>query len=78
MPDYVGGDEKGLKVDAVMEDRPGKKAGLQKGDIILQMGDKEIDDIYKYMEALGEYKVGDTTTMKVKRGEEELTLEITF
>ncbi len=42
------------------------------------MGDKEIGDIYEYMEGLGQFKKGDKTTIKVKRGDEVVELEVVF
>ncbi len=77
MPDYVHTGE-GMRVDGVMDGRPGAKAGLQKGDIIIQMGDIPVKDIYGYMEGLSKFKTGEKTKVKVKRGEEMVELEVTF
>ncbi len=77
MPDYVYTGE-GLRIDGVIEDRPGAKAGLQKGDVILKMGDIPVKDIYGYMEGLSKFKTGETTKVKVKRGEKTLEVEVTF
>ena len=77
MPDYVY-DGKGMRIDGVIDGRPGKKAGLEKGDIIIGMGDMEVEDIYDYMEGLSKFKVGETTKVKVKRGEETIEKEVTF
>ncbi len=65
MPDYVHSGE-GMRVDSVIEDRAGAKAGLLNGDIIIQIGDLEIKNIYDYMDGLGLFKKGDTTTVVVK------------
>lgn len=77
MPDYSF-QGKGLKVDAVTKDKPGDKAGLKAGDIVLQLGDTEVKNIYDYMGALGKYSKGDNTTLKVQRGEKKLTLKVVF
>lgn len=77
MPSYSS-DVEGLKVDGVTEGRPGQKAGIQTGDIIIQMGDLVIKDIQNYMEALGKFEKGQTIPVKLKRGEEVLTLSVTF
>lgn len=77
MPDYSF-DKGGVKADDIVEGKPGMKAGMKKGDIILQIGEYPTADIYAYMEALAKFKAGDTTTLKVKRGSEELTLKVTF
>ncbi|MGB1242864.1 MAG: M20/M25/M40 family metallo-hydrolase [Chitinophagales bacterium] len=77
MPDYVSTDE-GMKVDSVIEGRPGFKAGMKDGDVIVKMGDKDVNDIYDYMEGLAQFKEGDKTTIKVKRGDKEVKLKVEF
>jgi acetylornithine deacetylase/succinyl-diaminopimelate desuccinylase-like protein len=77
MPSYTG-EEGGLKVDGVSEGKPAQKAGLQAGDIIIQMGDVEVKDIQNYMEALGKYEKGQTIPVKFKRKGEVMTVNVTF
>lgn len=77
MPDYLY-NERGLRVDGVKEDRPGHKAGLIKGDIIIQLGSYNITDIYAYMEALGKFEKGQTTDCKILRNGEEMTLKVVW
>ena len=57
MPDYVSEDE-GMRIDAVIDDRPAQKAGIQDGDIVIQIGPYEVSDIYSYMEALSKFETG--------------------
>ncbi len=68
----------GMKLDGVTEGKPAHAAGMQAGDIILQLGELKITDIMAYMRALGLFKKGDTTTAIIKRGEEEVEMELTF
>lgn len=77
MPDYVYAG-KGLRADSVIEGRPGAKAGIQAGDVIIRLGDKEVTDIYSYMEGLASFQQGSETTVVVKRGEEEKKLTVRF
>jgi peptidase M28-like protein/PDZ domain-containing protein len=77
MPDYVY-DGKGMRIDGVIDGRPAQNAKLEKGDIIIKIGDLEIKDIYDYMKGLGMYKIGDKTTVVVLRGKEEVSREVTF
>lgn len=77
LPDYLY-DGKGLRIDGVREGKPAAIAGLMKNDIIIKLGDKEIKDIYVYMEALGSFHKGDKTTVTVLRGEEEKTFDVQF
>lgn len=77
MPDYTfsGG---GVRADGVSDNKPAKKAGLQTGDVIVELGGKKVADLEAYMQILGTFKTGDKTTVKVKRGAEEKTFNITF
>ncbi|MCB0459101.1 MAG: M28 family peptidase [Flavobacteriaceae bacterium] len=77
VPDYMY-DGKGMKIDGVSEDKPAQKAGLKKGDIVIQLGDSTIVDMMSYMKALSAFEKGATTKVKVKRGEEVVESEVTF
>ena len=77
MPSYSS-DVEGLKVDGVTEGKPAQKAGILAGDVIVQMGDLVIKDIQNYMEALAKFEKGQTIPVKVKRGEEVITVSVTF
>lgn len=77
MPDYLySGD--GLKLDGTKEGRPGDKAGLKSGDIIVQMGKFEIKDIYAYMNALGNFNPGDKTEIVFTRDGKKQKASVTF
>lgn len=73
---YSGGD--GVKVDGVSDNKPAKKAGVQAGDIIFQLGDHKFGDVTEYMGALNKFNKGDSIKVKIKRGKEEVVLDITF
>ncbi|HYG02028.1 MAG TPA: M20/M25/M40 family metallo-hydrolase [Chryseosolibacter sp.] len=77
MPSYAS-DVEGLKVDGVTDGKPGDRAGLKTGDIIIQMGDFPVKDIYGYMDALSKFKKEETVPVKVQRGKEVITLSVTF
>lgn len=77
MPDYAF-DGKGLKVDGVTAGKPADAAGIKQGDIIIELGGTPINSMGDYMTKLGSFNKGDTTTVKVKRGDQELTLNVTF
>ena len=77
MPDYVF-NGKGMRIDGVIDDRPASKAGLENGDIIIQMGDMEIKDIYDYMEGLSTFEKGQRTFITIKRGEDVMKKEVIF
>ena len=77
MPDYATNGE-GMRVDAVLDDRPADKAGIKDGDVIIQIGEMKIGNIYDYMEGLSKFKTGEKTIVKVKRGNEIIEKEVTF
>lgn len=77
VPDYMF-TEKGMRIDGVSEDRPAQKAGLQKGDIVIQLGEHVVEDMMGYMKALSKFEKGNTTTVKVKRGDEVVEAKVTF
>lgn len=77
MPSYTS-DEAGLKVDGVSEGKPAKKAGILAGDIITRIGDILVKDIQTYMDALGKFEKGQSVPVELKRGQEKMTVTVTF
>jgi hypothetical protein len=77
IPDYLY-DGKGMRIDGVSEDKPAIKAGLQKGDVVVKMGDSTIVDMMGYMRALSVFKEGDKTKVKVLRDGKEVEVEVEF
>ncbi len=69
MPDYTFSGS-GVRVDGVSDGRPAQKAGIQTGDIIIQLGSFDTNSLENYMQALSKFNKGDKTTVKYKRGEE--------
>jgi len=68
----------GIKVDGVTANRPGQKAGVQEGDLILRLGSYTLQTIYDYMGALGKFEKGQTTEIEVQRGKAKVILPLTF
>ena len=77
MPDYVY-QGKGMRIDGVMDGRPAQKAGMQKGDIIIKMGDLNVKDIYDYMEGLANFKKGETGRVGFIRDKKIMVKNVTF
>lgn len=77
MPDYTFSGS-GVRVDGVTDGRAAQKAGLKTGDIVVQLGEHKVNSLETYMQGLSKFKKGDSTTVKVKRGAEELTFDIVF
>ena len=77
VPDYLF-TGKGMRIDGVSEDKPAIKAGLQKGDIVVKMGEYDVTDMMSYMKTLSKFEKGEKTIVTVKRGEQPLEVEVEF
>ncbi|WP_420318363.1 M28 family peptidase [Ekhidna sp.] len=77
VPDYMF-DGEGMRIDGVSEDKPAIKAGIIKGDIVIQLGDSTVNDMMSYMRALSTFEKGDKTTVFIDRKGEKLEFEIEF
>ena len=67
-----------MRIDGVSEERPAQLAGLQKGDVVVRIGDVEVADMMGYMEGLSKFEEGQTTDVEVRRGESTLVVEVTW
>ena len=77
MPDYTYSGT-GVHVDGVSAGKAAEKAGIKAGDVIIQLGEHKINDVQSYMSALGKFNKGEATKVKLKRGKEELLLDVVF
>ena len=77
VPDYLY-DGKGMRIDGTREETPAFNAGLQKGDVVLKLGDSTITDMMSYMRALSVFDNGDEADITVKRGEETIETKVKF
>lgn len=60
-------DEKGAKVNEVTKESPADKAGLQKNDIIIKVGDAKITDANDLYKEIGKYNPDDKVTITYLR-----------
>ncbi|MBN4070789.1 DUF4910 domain-containing protein [Olleya sp. AH-315-F22] len=77
VPDYMF-DGKGMRLDGVTEDKPAQIAGLQKGDVVVQIGEIEITDMMSYIKALSKFEKGLSAIVKFEREGEVIEAEVTF
>jgi hypothetical protein len=77
MPDYADYGN-GLHLDAITEGRPADIAGLKSGDIVMQIGECKIKEVYSYMGCLAKFHKGDTVLITYKRGDQIRTTKLTF
>ena len=77
VPDYLFSGT-GMRIDGVSEDRPAANAGMKKGDIVVRMGEHEVNDMMGYMEGLAMFEEGQVTPVEVVRGGNSLVLDVTW
>ncbi|MBI4930203.1 MAG: M20/M25/M40 family metallo-hydrolase [Bacteroidetes bacterium] len=77
MPDYTF-EGKGMRIDGVTDEKPAAKAGLKKGDVVVQMGEIKVGNMMDYMKALSANKKGDTVPVTVIRDGKEVKVNVTF
>jgi len=77
VPDYLFSG-KGMRIDGVSEDKPAQKAGLQKGDIVVKMGEFDVTDMMSYMKSLSKFEKGQTATVTIDRAGDLKEVEVTF
>jgi S1-C subfamily serine protease len=66
----------GVLVTGVVEDGPADEAGLRKGDVLLEVGDREVEDVDQVSWLAGHLTIGDPVTLLVQRGNERLETEL--
>lgn len=77
MPDYTY-EGKGMRIDGVTDGKPAFKAGMQKGDIVIQFGEIKVESTMDYMKGLSAYKIGDIVEVTILRNGKEIKLKVTF
>lgn len=76
IPDYST-DVKGLLLSGVIGGGPAEAAGLQKGDVIVEIAGQTITNIYDYTYALDVLKIGEPTKVIYLRGGERKEATLT-
>lgn len=77
IPDF-GKPGKGYAIAGVAKDSPSAKGGLQGGDVVIRIGDSAVTGLDDFDSALRKHKAGDTVPVVVRRGEQDVTLEVTL
>jgi serine protease Do len=66
----------GVYVAEVLANSPASDAGLQQGDIIVRIGDVDLDENHSYINTLFNYSPGDTITLEVNRNHKNINLQV--
>jgi Zn-dependent M28 family amino/carboxypeptidase len=77
VPDYLY-DGKGMRIDGTREETPAFNAGLQKGDVVIKLGDSTITDMMSYMRALSVFEKGDEADITVVREDKTIETKVKF
>jgi hypothetical protein len=77
VPDYLFTGE-GMRIDGVSEDKPAKKAGILKGDIVKKLDTLTVTDMMSYMKALATFENGQKAMVTIDREGKLLEIEVEF
>ncbi len=77
IPEYGASDIVGVKLAGVAKGGPADKAGLNNGDLIVELAGRKLENVYDYTYALNGLKIGQTVTIKVRRKGKVLEFSIT-
>lgn len=68
---------KGVLVVEVVPNTPADRAGLEQGDVILQVAGQRVEDAEQLQDLVEKSGVSETITFKIQRGDRELEVEVT-
>lgn len=74
----AGEDTQGVVVQSVTKGSPADEAGLEEGDIIMELDGEKITIPSELSVLIAKHGAGDVVTLTVKRGEETLKTEVTL
>jgi serine protease Do len=77
-PDQELSADEGVVVTDFLKNSPAQDAGLEKGDIIVAVNNDAIENMTDLISNLLKYQSGDKVSVKVIRGEQTLTLQVTL
>jgi S1-C subfamily serine protease len=67
----------GVLVVEVVPNTPADRAGLEQGDVILQVAGQRVEDAEQLQDLVEKSGVSETITFKIQRGDRELEVEVT-
>ncbi len=73
IPDMSAAGVVGVRLMGVTPGSPADKAGVRKGDVVVEFGGVEVKDLYQYTDALRAHKPGDEVKVVVERDGKRLT-----
>lgn len=76
IPDYAQTDVRGVRLSGVAPGGPAEQAGLQRGDVIVEVAGRAIENLYDYTFALEAMRVGEPVVIVVERDDARIEREI--
>jgi S1-C subfamily serine protease len=67
-----------MRLDGTSPGGPAEKAGLLRGDVIVAVGDTEVDGLSDFMHVLNTHKPGDVVLVRFLRDGAEETCQVTL
>ncbi|MFO7894866.1 MAG: M20/M25/M40 family metallo-hydrolase [Longimicrobiales bacterium] len=77
IPDFSPVDY-GVLLGGVREGSPADQAGMQQGDVLVKLGDHDVEDLYAMTDALRAHRPGDVVTVEWLRDGERMSAETTL
>jgi len=77
LPDYAASDVEGALINGVTDGGPAAEAGVEDGDLVVEIAGSKVGNIYDYSHALDGLKVGEPINLVVLRNGERKTLQLT-
>jgi serine protease Do len=68
----------GIGLRGVQRGGPADQAGLEAGDVIVKLADKEINNSGDLFQVLTDHRAGETVTVEFYRGEKQMSAEVTL
>jgi len=68
----------GIVIAAVVSDGPAAEAGVVRGDILLEVDGKAVDDLFELLRTIEEKEPGDEVQLTILHGDDERTLPVTL
>ena len=75
VPDMSAANVVGVRLMGVTPGSPADKAGVRKGDVVVEFGGVAVKDLYEYTDALRSHKPGDVVKVVVERDGKRLTFD---
>ncbi len=70
--------EEGVRFTEIRDASPASKAGFQGGDVLIQFGEKKIENLYDFTYALRAHEPGDEVRVAVLRHGQRVANEVTL